>query len=444
MVRETGFEQNGDGTGVTMHAVIEEIRNPTEFIHESLELEMPWRGQPCIPDRTLKVIVETLQKGSQAMKDKWSKSFIREAFRIKQLRKEEEKAREHLHPSVRKVTDGKETVAMKELLENLGYPDAGIADEIREGFPIVGKFEHCPVYDMKPSEEQNEGADPEWLDLKAEEVREDLEALHKRTKDDEITEEVWRITCGPDNPKSETALGWAEGPMTRDEVSKRVGGHLWSPAHGFGVKQDEKTRQIDDFSRSFTNACTSTPDKVSLDGVDEILAVAKTWIELMDQATKNAGTFWARWQNGEVTEHRMHPEFKDKKNQRLKGTCVDLESAYRQLAVREDQKKYSVIGLPRGGKTLYYVCNALPFGASADVLSFNRAARALNFCIHTVAGSVVTNFFDDFVCIAPAGVADSMYARARMMLTELGWKLKKKSIISPDYEFMLGSEDIIL
>ena len=163
-------------------------------------------------------------------------------------------------------------------------------------------------------------------------------------------------------------------------------------SHRFGVKQGEKIRQIDDFSRSFCNSCTKIRDQVALDSTDEILAVAKTWIELMKQATENQGWFWARWENGEVTRHKMHKDYEKKENQRLKGSCVDLEAAYRQLAVKEEHKRYAVVGLPRAGETKYFVLNALPFGASADVFSFNRAARALNFLIHSEAGCAATNF----------------------------------------------------
>ena len=56
--------------------------------------------------------------------------------------------------------------------------------------------------------------------------------------------------------------------------------------------------------------------------------------------------------------------------------------------------------------------NALAFGAAANVLHFNRAARALNYLVHKAAGSAVTNFFDDFVCVGPACVVDAMYERA--------------------------------
>ena len=119
----------------------------------------------------------------------------------------------------------------------------------------------------------------------------------------------------------------------------------------------------------------------------------------------------------------------------MKGSCIDLEAACKQLAVREDHKRYSVVGLPRQGKTQYYVLNALAFGASADVLHFNRAARALNYLVHEKAGSTVTNFFDDFVCIAPSVVVDAMYERTQRILNMMGWKLKPKSLNPPDFEF---------
>ena len=299
----------------------------------------------------------------------------------------------------------------------------------------MGDFEHCPVFDTKPEEEDYQGADPEWLGLKAAEIRADLEAQHSRTKNDFITEAVWEETDGALNPQSETAKGWLEGPFTPEEITERLGTADWAPCHRFGVDQGKKIRTIDDLSRNFTNACASIPDRVNLDGVDEILALAKTWTELINQATKNGGKFWARWQDGTITTHWMHRDFRKKEHQRLNGATLDLAHAYRQLAVEEGQKKYSVVGVPKDGKTHYYLSHALLFGASANVLNFNRAARALNFCVHKCAGAPVTNFFDDFVLVAPAPIAKFMYKGMIAVLEILGWKLKKDSIVFPDIKF---------
>ena len=237
------------------------------------------------------------------------------------------------------------------------------------------------------------------------------------------------------NTESETAKGWLEGPYTPEEITEKLGTPDWAPCHRFGIDQGKKIRQIDDLSRNFTNACASIPDRVNLDGVDEILAVAKTWSELIDQATRNLGKFHARWQDGTITTHWMHKDFRKKEHQRLNGSTLDLAHAYRQLAVEEGHKRYSVVGVPKDGKTHYYLSHALLFGASANVLNFNRAARALNFCVHKCAGAPVTNFFDDYVLVAPAPIAKFMYKGMKNVLEILGWTLKEDSINDPETQF---------
>ena len=83
-------------------------------------------------------------------------------------------------------------------------------------------------------------ADPVWLELKSEEVRSDLEALQRRTKEDKLTEAIWKITNGSENPESETAKGWVEGQFTKEEVSRRVNSDKRTAAHRLGVEQNDK------------------------------------------------------------------------------------------------------------------------------------------------------------------------------------------------------------
>ena len=72
VISETGFEKDGERKGFTMTATIEETRSPTEFIQQALELRVPWRDQPCIPDRTLKVITQTLEAGIDKSCKTWN------------------------------------------------------------------------------------------------------------------------------------------------------------------------------------------------------------------------------------------------------------------------------------------------------------------------------------------------------------------------------------
>ena len=140
VIRETAFEKNGSGSGVTMSAKIERVRTPTEFIEKALELEVPWKGQPNIPDHSLQSIVETLERSLKDTSSRWTEQIELLARRVTKLRGEEQGARKHLHPSVSKVTAGKSTVAMKELLEELGYPDSSVCDSHQGRIQVSGRL----------------------------------------------------------------------------------------------------------------------------------------------------------------------------------------------------------------------------------------------------------------------------------------------------------------
>eukprot|EP00971_Amphidinium_carterae_P258067 5122145-Amphidinium_carterae.1 len=45
----------------------------------------------------------------------------------------------------------------------------------------------------------------------------------------------------------------------------------WIPSRRFGVRQKSKTRVIDDFSASQVNSCVTVPEKLKLEGVDDLL-----------------------------------------------------------------------------------------------------------------------------------------------------------------------------
>ena len=48
----------------------------------------------------------------------------------------------------------------------------------------------------------------------------------------------------------------------------------------------------------------------------------------------------------------------------------------------------------------------------------------------------MTNFFDDYVLVAPAPIAKFMYKGMKNVLEILGWTLKKDSINDPETQFI--------
>ena len=76
--------------------------------------------------------------------------------------------------------------------------------------------------------------------------------------DDELANEVWNITAGPEG---EVTAGLLKGPFSLTEISNQVG-NLWIPARRFGLKQGTKIRPVDDFSQYGVNRAFGSEQKV--------------------------------------------------------------------------------------------------------------------------------------------------------------------------------------
>ena len=72
----------------------------------------------------------------------------------------------------------------------------------------------------------------------------------------------------------------------------------------------------------------------------------------------------------------------------------------------------------------FFTCNALPFGASAAVHGFNRAASAIEAVLVQIFGVPCTHYFDDFTCVVPGCLAKRMLEIAKGALDRLGWSVK--------------------
>lgn len=108
---------------------------------------------------------------------------------------------------------------------------------------------------------------------------------------------------------------------------------------------------------------------------------------------------------------------------RLHGRCLDLKSAYRQLAVHSEDLRFSVISLRAPGKMspTLFISRALPFGATAAVYAFNRCARAIAAILSFHLAIPCGNFFDDFPVVEPEETAGGSQEAAHELLRMLGW-----------------------
>ena len=95
----------------------------------------------------------------------------------------------------------------------------------------------------------------------------------------------------------------------------------------------------------------------------------------LEQARKDAQGQWrfrVLLDSGETLVRVLHPQFRNG-DEHLLGKCLDLEAAYRQLAVRPSHAHLSVICVknPVSGKAEFFEVCAMPFGATAAVHGFN-------------------------------------------------------------------------
>ena len=120
--------------------------------------------------------------------------------------------------------------------------------------------------------------------------------------------------------------------------------------------------------------CFGASFKVNLGGVDEIAAILRTFLE----AIKSDGSVVIHLSDGSVLRGRLPPGVSPAMAKRLPGKCIDLKSAYRQMARSPEHAVFSIIAVfnPDLGQTVFFELLAMAFGSCAAVYAFNAVARA--------------------------------------------------------------------
>ena len=131
--------------------------------------------------------------------------------------------------------------------------------------------------------------------------------------------------------------------------------------------------------------------------------------------------------DGEKLEGQLHSSLTLEDAATLMGRTLDLDSAYKQLLVRESSLWCSVLQVydPDGCPHLF-VSQVLPFGASAAVYSFNRLSRSLQHIGTRLFGQVWTSYFDDYTQIDVAASGSNPQQVAESFLDLVGWKYSMK------------------
>ena len=288
-VMPDGGVNEEDLFGMPTKALIGIPRSPEDFLQEACKLVHPTAMAMSIGN--------LMERNIDAYEDPQGLEFRRVQCEFAgklvklcaELKVEERVRAAEMDSHIREVLSGKRVVLFKRLLEDIGYPDCKIADEMAEGFPLCGWL---PASGVFPTRIRAPELHEDFLRKMANSISARSIAATTSSGCCDADEKLWQATL------AEVDDGFLEGPFGRGDLPK---GAIVSPR--FGLQQKNKLRPIDNFSASQINGSTGIQDKFAVDAVDEICAMIKSWMQ------------------------------KARVGLKLVGKTYDMRKAYRQIAI---------------------------------------------------------------------------------------------------------------
>ena len=305
--------------------------------------------------------------------------FNKWTARANELKEAEMKLKANMPKHMAKILQPKRLLLWKEILLDLGYPDAEVVSELANGTELVGEV---PTYGIFEKTFKPAATTVENLCKAAASIKQKQFYSCRSSGDTEIDELVWKKT------QEEVELGWASGPIDVSSLPENA-----IVSRRFGLRQPGKIRLIDDLSASNVNQtvqCSESPKPQSLDFVAALLLTI----------LKSSG------------------------GAKVKGRSFDLKSAYKQLAIAESSLQFAYVTIynPYKKKAEVYQLLATPFGATRSVYSFLRISHALWFTGVKALKIMWSVFFDDYVVFSQDYHVNNTEVTVELLFKLLGWK----------------------
>ncbi len=387
-----------------------------EFLSLAKAAKHPFDAPPYISDDVARAVFSIVTNGLNAFKESLEAELLSLCGYRDSLELQEAALHKAMPAAVSAVLKGKNILAWQVALRKTNHGDSNLIRDFAAGFRLTGDQPRTGVFEAKPAEDVAEGEDVRWLwdqsDMVRRELVRSIRAEEQRI-DTDVADAMEQATL------NEVAKGWASGPFSEQEMTAQLGPR-WVASRRFGVKQGDKIRPVDDFSASFVNSCTTIRERVSVDGVDGLVNIVKLWARLLRSDEVEVAL-----RSGEVLRGRRHADWQD--GCRLLGKCYDFEGAYKQCAVSPSDAAVAAFAFARRGQPVrpaFFRAHALPFGAAASVLHFNRAAAGLRTCFVRLLGVGMENYFDDFPIVVPAPLAEVVDDAIKRFCAIVGWRLK--------------------
>eukprot|EP00435_Cladocopium_sp_Y103_P057060 s2477_g19.t1 len=251
--------------GLPTHAMIGIPREPMEFLREACKLTHPTEMAMFVSQLLIDNINAHNDPSGLTFRRKQC-NFAKQLVRLcDELQGGEKACKQSMKPHVREVLRNKRLKLFGHLLGMFAYPDAKIAEEMANGFPLCGWVAASGVF---PAKVRTPEISEAFLRKMAKSFSARSIASTTSTGDLEADRKLWQATL------DEVAEGFLSGPLSVQELGKES---VVSPR--FGLQQKQKLRPIDNFSSSHVNSATGLQERFVVDTVDEICAMIKTWMQ---------------------------------------------------------------------------------------------------------------------------------------------------------------------
>ena len=382
-----------------------------EFVEQSREVLHPFDSSQYLEDDILSAAFRLLTKGPEEVQREAEAVLLGYKVLAKELEEKDDEAKAAMQPERARVIRRKRIRLFKEMLKKAGIKDKRLVEDLVQGIELIGNAEFSAQFPPKSKPARFTRTQVQKASKWTRRVSMAKET-YRSEKDREMAKQVWDATM------EERGEGWVSGPYTEEELL-RILGPLFVASKRFGIDQGGKIRVIDDLSASLVNPAFGCEETVSLGGIDELAALARTMLQMVS----DEGWVEVTLSNGTVLSGKLHDSLTVEEARQLAGRTLDLKSAYKQLLIHRTSEWAAVVAVtdPEDMAKKLFRLNALPFGASAAVLGFNRFARAMRKIGTRLFGLVWTNFFDDYPQLALEKQGDGPWRVAEGSLELLGW-----------------------
>ncbi|CAE7204871.1 car [Symbiodinium sp. CCMP2592] len=384
-------------------AVIGVYRTPEQFVAEAATIGHPSQLSSLLPPEISSAVRKIHREGEANVAKERTATLRKWVGLAGQLERAEKDLKAELPQFRKDVLSTKRLELFRHLLCEIQHEDTTLVDDILHGFDLTGKLPRSNVFTrrFKPAE-QSEAQ----LRAGAKRLREGLVATIKASDDPEVDRGVLKAT------RKELERGFIEGPVPLDQIPEHA-----SLTHRFGVLQghtDEgpKVRPIDNYLTSQVNSSVTQVEQVSVHTIDVVAGMLGCWLN--------------EWFMSGRPEHSA-PVCK----------AWDLRTAYKQLPLSDSSFEldsfFILFNIEESGGEVYKQ-RVLPFGSTASVTSFIRAAYALWKLGAVSLYLVWSEYFDDYLSVSGAACAKHCNFVITMFFQLLGWEVSKDKEL--DYDAM--------